>query len=129
MLADAIDSVRNDPGVEVENAVLSDDRDANALGIEMPDPDAEPDAEPVMRDIRRSFRYDGLDGLLVGGLGRGCESKMTTWRPSVRFGSVMPGRLLGGTPTVRPVGDGERDSCARMWLSTSGIAITIRNII
>jgi hypothetical protein len=49
---------------------------------------------------------------LVNGLERGCESKICTCfsRPAVRRGMVTPARSLGGTPTLREVGEGDTES-------------------
>jgi len=49
---------------------------------------------------------------LVKGLERGWESKICTCfsRPPVRRGMVTPARGLGGTPTLREVGEGDTES-------------------
>ena len=49
---------------------------------------------------------------LVNGLERGWESKICTCfsRPPVRRGMVTPARGLGGTPTLREVGEGDTES-------------------
>jgi len=63
---------------------------------------------------------------LVNGLARGCESKICTClsRPPVRRGMVTPARSLGGTPTLREVGEGDTESSCWMCCSISGMAIT-----
>ena len=65
--------------------------------------------------------------LADAGLESGCESKICTWRsrPACR-GIATPVRMscLGGTPTLRDVGEGEVDSSAWMCASTSGMEIT-----
>jgi hypothetical protein len=63
---------------------------------------------------------------LVNGLERGCESKICTClsRPPVRRGMVTPARSLGGTPTLREMGEGDTESSYWMCCSISGIAIT-----
>ena len=79
------------------------------------------------------FRVDFWVGLelalvigLVNGLERGCESKICTCfsRPPVRRGMVTPARSLGGTPTLREVGEGDTESSYWICCSISGIAIT-----
>ena len=63
---------------------------------------------------------------LVNGLERGWESKICTCfsRPPVRRGMVTPARGLGGTPTLRAVGEGDTESSNWICCSISGIAIT-----
>lgn len=83
--------------------------------------------------MRVMFKVDFWVGLelalvigLVNGLERGCESKICTCfsRPPVRRGIVTPARGLGGTPTLREVGEGDTESSNCIWCSISGIAIT-----
>ena len=83
--------------------------------------------------IRVMCRLDFWVGLelalvmgLVNGLERGCESKICTCfsRPPVLRGMATPARGLGGTPTLREVGEGETESSYWMCCSISGIAIT-----
>ena len=65
---------------------------------------------------------------LVNGLESGCESKICTCfsRPPVRRGMATPARSLGGTPTLREVGEGETESSYWICCSISGIATTER---
>lgn len=82
------------------------------------------------RDICRPGREVGLEPALCPpsdeGLDRGCESKICTCRSRVVVcrGIVIPRSGLGGTPTLREVGEGESDSSALICDSTSGIEIT-----
>ena len=83
--------------------------------------------------IRVMCRVDFWVGLelalvigLVNGLERGWESKICTCfsRPPVRRGMATPARGLGGTPTLRDVGEGDTVSSYWMCCLISGIAIT-----